>query len=1054
MPRTLRTAGPAAVVMALLLGASARSAAAVPLAEDVDFGCGLIEQRFYLLGAELLEQRLGEIESDAQKRRIYSALSTAHATLAHRTRPDLTPAEDKRRRAEHTKAASQYRTLLLKSGAGARGSFEELMGLATEARRLQSQLSLAASDAARKELVQIMCTTFESAIDGLEKLSQQAAKALERHEEKEPENLRSKAYSEWDKQLNELKEKDLRIGVDLNRARYWYAKALPASDAAKKKAVLEKAAEALEDYVSRYAAWVYSIVGDEALARAQLDLGRHADAALTCELALELIRDFLEQDPNQRAAMLPWQNRILGSFVLSLGGSGQYAKADATAKRHNAPEVQIAWAEVLLIRARNFRAQKRVREAEAIEARAKAALDDVAKVSEYWRHRSGEIFEKYDPRGASYAAAFSKWQQDVRARNNPEIIAGAAKLLAFGEAVPAEKQIYVLRVLAAIYRQERMYLEAYVVYAHVAAASADDDESVNSAKGAVNALEGQYNLSKDPVDRDLLDAAKQWRRDNFEGPGIEYGRAVDLKKKGEHEDAIREFGRVSDTSLYYEPALEQIGECHVQFAKQLQKTKPAESARHLALGRDALLLFLEKARRPAQLPKIIQLRKQFEPAAVYRLAAIYMWPGKEDHEACIEATEGYVKRFPDATNFHPYALFDRVKALVAIGRLEQAEADLIEMQRACADMKDKKKAGLMGSYAIELLSNAHRKAAAALRADAADKDAQAAKTADAEQAAALRKQADELRAQAVTVVNKALDVVAAAISANPDNIPYDKFWFVIVELLHQKRPNELSRFAQIFLDRFGDKKGLTPKQANEVDDVVIMLIDAYGDSGQNKEAYDAAVETYKILDDEFNKAGGDINKAPRHYWTVQKQIAGGARILAQQDGADKEKYLNVAMRMYGDLRKVLKTGSDDWWDITISMIEVQNIAGRYEGNILPIKRTLATQPGLGGGEFRERYTRALEDMYEHLKGNKNGSTALELLLRIRTADLETRRNEKKYAEMLRVIRSVGEIAGDYGGDDTRKKFEEFAAHVLKNAKDAAITRDAEELLKKLRNRGE
>lgn len=131
MPRAFRTAGPVAVVMALILGASAQSAVSVPLAEDVDFGCGLIKQRFYSLGAELLERRLGEVKSDAQKRRIYSALSTAHAALAHRTRADLTPAEDKRRRDEHIRAASRYRTLLLKSGAGARGSFEELMGLAT-----------------------------------------------------------------------------------------------------------------------------------------------------------------------------------------------------------------------------------------------------------------------------------------------------------------------------------------------------------------------------------------------------------------------------------------------------------------------------------------------------------------------------------------------------------------------------------------------------------------------------------------------------------------------------------------------------------------------------------------------------------------------------------------------------------------------------------------------------------------------------------------------------------------------------------------------------------
>ena len=1054
MLRTFRTARPIAVVMALLLGASARAEVSVPLAEDAEFGCGLIKQGFYSLGAELLERRLGEVKSDAQKRRLYSALSTAHAALAQRNWLGLTPAEDKRRRAEHIKAASRYRTLLLKAGSGARGTPEELIGLATEARRLQNQLALVSAAADRKNLIQVMCTAFESAIEGLEKLGQQASRALETHQEKEPENPNGKAYKEWEKQFGELEEKDCRIGVDLNRARYWYAKALPASDAPKKKAMLEKAVDGLEEVVSQHGTRGYTIIGSEVLARAQMDLGKHADAAFTCESALELINDFLAQDPRHRAAMLPWRNRILGLYVLSLGRSGEYARAGAAAKRNNAPEVQAAWAEILLARARLFRAQKKVKEAQAIEARAKAALENVAKASEYWRRRAAELLQKYDPRGASYAAVLSQWQQDVRARNNPEVIAGAAKLLALGEAVPAEKRMYILRILAAVYRQEQMYFEAYVVYKHVAGASTNDDESANSAKGAVSSLGDRYKLSKDPADRGLLDAAKEWRRDNFKGPGIEYERAIDLKKRGKQKDAIREFGRVPEASLYYEPALEQLGECHVQLAKQLEKAKPAESAKHLALGRDTLVLFIKKIQRPAQLPKVIQLRKQFAPAAVYRLTAVYMWKGKEDHKACIDVTEGYLERFPDATNFHPYTLYNRVKALVALGRLEQAEADLIEMQRACAGIKDKKKAELMGPYATDLLSNAHRRAGAALRADAAAKDARAAKAADPKQAAALRKQADELKAQAVTVVNKAVTVVAAAIGANPNNIPYDKFWFVIVELMRQKRPNELSRYAKLFLGRFGDKKGLTPQQANEVDDTWIILIDAYRNSGQNREAYDTAVERYKELDAEFKNTGGDINKAPRHYWTVQKRIARGARALALEGGADKEKYLSVAMRMYGDLRKVLKKGSGDWWDVTIGMIEAQNSAGRYEGNILSIKRTLATRPGLGGGEFRDRYAQALEDMYKHLKGKESGPATLELLLRVRTADLEALRAAKEHAEMLRIIRSVGEAAADYGGAAARKKFEEFAAHVLKNAGDAAVRRDADVLLKRLRNEGE
>jgi len=93
-------------------------------------------------------------------------------------------------------------------------------------------------------------------------------------------------------------------------------------------------------------------------------------------------------------------------------------------------------------------------------------------------------------------------------------------------------------------------------------------------------------------------------------------------------------------------------------------------------------------------------------------------------------------------------------------------------------------------------------------------------------------------------------------------------------------------------------------------------------------------------------------------------------------------------------------------------------------------------------------------MYKHLKGKESGPVTLELLLRVRTVDLEALRTANEHAEMLRIIRSVGEAAADYGGAAARKKFEEFAAHVLKNAKDAAVRRDAGVLLKKLRNEGE
>ena len=1051
MQQGLRAAALTAALAAALVSSSALAAVRITLAEDIDFGCGLVSQGYYVLGVELLEQRLPQVKSDARKRRVYSALATGHGALARRRRSDLTPAQDEARRAVHQKAATEHRGLLLKMGAVAEGNLEQLMRLAAQAKTIQRDIALTPPGKERDELLKAMSTAFESGIAGLEKLHAQAKAALMKKEDEDTGDLTAAQLRVLEKEVAALQEKDLRLGVDLNRVRYWYSKALPASEAEKKRAMLAEAISGLDDYASGYADWLYSIVGNETLSRALLDVGRHEDAVWSCEAGMGLISEFIRREPKAKAGMLPWYNRLVASWIVANGKLGQFDKAIARGKRSSAPEARLAMGEAMLMKAQHYRGLKKTREADAVQARAKLALQAVADKGEPWATLASRLLEKYDPSGASFSAVFTLWRQAVRARDNPEIIAGAAKLLAFQARMQTDTQAKILGQLAIAYRQERMYYESYTVYRHIAASAVDEKDAETAAGRAVGSLQKQHGATKDAVDFELLNAAKKWRRDNFSGPGIEYERAIELKKGKQYRDAAEKFKLVKATSLYFESALEQIGECYVHAGKELEKTKPEEAEKYFGLGRKALLHFLGAIKRPAQLPRVILRRKLFEAAAVYRLATLYMRKGKEDHKACLDATEDYTKRFPDATVLHPYAMLLRVRSLVATKRLEQAEIDLVVMQRACAAMKDKAMARKLGDFATDLLSNAHVRAANRLRTEAKKSDAEAekaAQTGDLVRARALRKRAAEQGAEAATHANKALNVITSALTANP-NLPYDKYYYVVAELRLQGRFNELPRYLKLFIKQFGDKKGLTPRQAAEVDGAHVMLGEAYIESGQFKQAYDACVERFKTLDAEYKKT----NEAPPEYWGLQKQIAVSAQQLAKaaRDDAEKQKYVKVALRMFLDLRGKLKRGSPHWWEVTIGAVETQNIAGGHADNILVVKRTLATRPELGGGAFRERYVRVLGEICTALKDKDGRTQAFQLLMQVRTADLVRLSKEKKDAGILDVVRSIGRIAPDYGGRENREKLRAFVTSVLKATADDQMAKDATELLGTLKN---
>ena len=172
---------------------------------------------------------------------------------------------------------------------------------------------------------------------------------------------------------------------------------------------------------------------------------------------------------------------------------------------------------------------------------------------------------------------------------------------------------------------------------------------------------------------------------------------------------------------------------------------------------------------------------------------------------------------------------------------------------------------------------------------------------------------------------------------------------------------------------------------------------------------------------------------------------------AAADDAEKKKYLATAMEKYLDVRSRLRRDSDDWWDVTIGAVEVQNLAGRHADNLMVVRRIIDIQPALGGSRIRKRYISVLEEMCSKLEGKAKKARAFGLLMEILTADLKQLRTDKKYDEILDVIRFIGTVAPDHGGPENVKKLRVFVVFAMKNAKgDDALLKKATELLDELK----
>jgi len=1016
------------------------------LPEDIEFGSRLVKKKFYILGVEILEPIAARLESDAQKKTVYQALADAHRVLSTRDRPDLPVDKAKEIQADHRKKAAKYSSLLLRLQPTARpGSFDELMARRNEAEALARKIPAARSAAEKKLLVDQVTQKYQAVIAGFLALTNDAKKKLEAHEDKEPVHG-ERARKRWAQKLQTLQEPYLRNGVELNRSRHLFLNAPVGMDDADKTKLLKQITDELESLCSEYSEWAYSIVGSLTLARAYTDLRKFAEAEQSCDPALILIDEYLQRMPRGPARrkaekeMGPWRDKLLSAWAYAKGKQGEFDSAIRRLKDQQGPDVRIRLGELHLMKAQSLRQKREPDAAQRETKRGRDILRAVLAADERLAPRVNSVLRRYGLAGDGWYNVFIKLRLAVGRADAPTIIKLATKLLGYGDAVPADKRDLAIRTLAIAYKKERLYYEAYVVFMHMATSGVGDDPE-GYATRAVACLQNQYKTTQDPADKVLLEAAKKELREKFGGPGAEYGRAAEAKANKNYAEAIKLFPKVPPGSLYYEPALEQLGECYILEAKRLRKSDPARSDRLLAQGKATLLKFLDQIKKPSRFPKVIQRRKQLKAAAIYRLATVDMWKGKEDYRACVRRTEGYIKQFPEAKAVHPYVRYLRVRALVPLGELDKAELELGWLRAPPEETTEKQRTAWkkMVAHATDLLFRAYVDTSRALRAEAQKLAAEARKT--PAKAQALLDQAAEKENQGNVFAGKALDIITAAIAQNPDQ-PYDRYWFAIYEYHRQNQPNDERFYLEQFLKRFGDKRGLSAKQKQEVDQAWVMLGMAHYKVGEFQQAHDVLTKRLRAL-----------KETDPQYWSVLMYVGKSAKQLS----SGNEKYWDEAMNIFGRLHKRLKEFSPDWWDVTVGISELRDIQGEYEDTLLAVARYVTTTKDLGGPDIRRRYAAVLKEAYRSSKKKEERQQALNLLADVQCAELAALQRDKKltpakkHRAMLGVIAAFRLVEMHYGNRAIRAKFRPFVEHVVKNAKDPKVKKDATELLSELKD---
>lgn len=1037
------------------------------LSEDVRFGCGLAEKKFPDLAIEVLSPQLqARLEEDADRKLVYAALLVAHKELGSRRYTELSADAEKKLREEHLSAAARYEELLKKlEPAADPTSLDGLIALRNKALRLAQEAADERNEQARNRLNAQMMEAFETTIRGMVALVAKLKAPIQKHEQDMPDWDKKAAFERWEREHRDLQDPYIRAALELNRTRHMYYRALPATDRARRDPLLAKTIEELDELCAEFDQWAYSIIGRLTLCQAYTDQRKYEDARESAEPGLLLAEELIKQDKTGqvKASIVPYRNKLLAAWAYAVARLNKFDEAVARLKdvrdaaNRPDPEIESRVGEILLMKAQALDAAQKKAEADAIREQAKGVLNGVASVDEASAQRVSSILEKFGLGGAvGYHDTLNKLEDARRRRDNEAIIQYATRLLSFGSTVPADKRAYAMTVLGSCYWQERMWYEAYTVYKHLATSPEGGDDPEKWARFVPVALQRQFETTQDPADRLLLENARKWLRDNFGGPDREFEEGRAARGKGDYTAAIEQFAKVPATSAYYESALAQIGECHVLLAKKLRQPNPAQSAEHLEKGKAALLKFLDYVQKhPSEFPSILRRRKQIKAGAVYRLATVYMWPGKEDYKACVALTEGYTEQFPDATVLHAYVFYNRVRAFVELGELEKAETELVQLKRAASqltetDAERQEEAKQLVSYPNDLLFRAYVDRSQTLRKEEAElrEQARALGAGNEEAAKLLLEKADEAKTRADQYSDRALDIVAAAFAENP-NQPFDKFLYVIYQYHRQNRPNDLRLYLELFLKRFGSDETLTPAQREEVDKARTLIGLTLFACGDFRLAEQALREREAALDrafEELRKRDREAKRSPE-YWTVRLHLAKAAKELAAESG----EHWNRAMAIFVDLHKQLEEYSDNWWDVTASIAELRDIREEYDDTLLVVGRYVAVRPQLGGPAIRARYIQLLKQILR--RGNKEQkSKALNLAVQIELAGVEELRADQQMQISVkheRILRGIDSVRIDYGTDVDMTRFREIVKEVVDNAVDERMKQEAQELLKKI-----
>jgi hypothetical protein len=1066
MPLTPRPAARAAtcvIALSALLAPRAFAADALPAvatpAEDVQFGIGLLLDDYHYLALDVLESAWPRATEKRDKARIAHHLSKAYETLSRKRFLQFGREAEARILADYRAKAEKWRKTATQLGGAPVDNLDTLTRRRNAALKIAERIRSAQSRTEKAALLKQLKSEFQTVLAGIAELTRKAKAAKASFEKKEPE-YGTKAHKQWEQLYVKYQEPHCRHAVELERTRYEYYKALAVDAGSRnlRKKLLATVIKNLDEITYDYDIFVYSIVGNVTLGEAYLDAGKADGAVQAAQAGLELMNGFKKAAPRVAAGLSTWEHKLLRIWALGHARQGDFAKALDKAKVGSVPLLVLTYAECLLIQAEHYTRKKQPAAAKVKQEAAGRVLDQLAEKHPRMRGRIAGIRKKHGLSEGGYSKALLELERAVAARDNPRMIDSALALLTFGDEVPPDKRTAALTVLGMASYQERQFLQASVVYEHLANVSEDDVAASKYAKYVLGCLQKRSEQTGSTVDKQLMEEARKRLEDKYEGPGVEYRRAGELRKKAktatDYARVAEAYGQVPEDSLYFEPALHQKGENYVRAAKIAEKAGGNVDP-YLAKGKAALEAFLKTIQKPTIHQRVKDRRQKLRSAALYRLADIAMWKGREDHKACLELTKGFVEKYPDAKALHPFVLWLRTRAAIALGEFVQAEVDLAELRNVVGEDDKSGQGGKLIGYATDLLFSAYVKSASDGRAEAEKLREQAAAAGvDTDRGKELIDRAVALENTAHERSDRALTIMRAGIDSQPETATYDKLLFVIYELDRQNRQNELPDYIERFrkmVNNLAKQGKLTQQQREDVSVVRAMHGFALYDRGDYEAAYRTLRPQYEKLDKAWDAARlKNRNAKPDpQYGSIALYFARSAQKLVA-DPAKGNEYGNTALSVYFKLWGVLRNGTPEWWDVTTSIAETWNALGLYTKNLTAAKRFIATRPDLGGAKVRDRYAGVLTEIYKRSPKAPERESAFQLLVQLRAQDLKDFSSQKRYADMLTVIDTLRALRADLGGEENVENFRKAARFVAERAPDDDVKAQAARMLGQLR----